>query len=57
MDSSFRHHQPEGHGEAGLAAEALLGALCAMPDGGEGDFNRIRRPDVLPNLMIALNAN
>ncbi len=35
------HHQLVGHGQSGLAAEAPLGAFCAMPDGGEGAFDRI----------------
>ena len=36
-----RHHQLECHGQSGLAAEAPFGAFCAMPDGGEGAFDRI----------------
>ena len=36
-----RHHQLERHGQPGLAAEASLGAFRAMPDGGEGAFDRI----------------
>ena len=34
-----RHHQLERHGQTGLAAEASLGAFCAMPDGGECAFD------------------
>lgn len=36
-----RHHQLERHGEAGLAAQAALGAFGAVPDGGEGALDRI----------------
>ena len=36
-----RHHQLERHGQPGLAAEAPFGAFCAMPDSGEGAFDRI----------------
>ena len=36
-----RHHQPEGHGQTGPAAEAPLGAFRAVPDGSEGAFDRI----------------
>ena len=43
-----RHHQPERHGEAGLAAEAALGALCPMSDGGERAPDRIGRAHVFP---------
>ena len=30
-----RHHQLEGHGQSGFSAEASLGPLRAVPDGGE----------------------
>jgi len=43
-----RHHQPEGHGQAGPSAQATSGPAGAMPDGGEGALDRVRRPDVLP---------
>lgn len=36
-----RHHQPEGHGEPGLSAQAALGSPGAVPDGGEGALDRI----------------
>ena len=36
-----RHHQPERHGQPGLAAEASLGAFCAVPDGRKGALDRI----------------
>ena len=36
-----RYHQLERHRQTGFAAEAPLGAFCAMPDGGEGAFDRI----------------
>jgi hypothetical protein len=37
-----RHHQLEGHGQTGFAAEAALGAFRAVPDGGEGALDRVR---------------
>ena len=37
-----RHHQLEGHGQPGLAAEASFGAFSAVPNGREGAFNWIR---------------
>ena len=43
-----RHHQPEGNGEPGPAAEAALGSSGPVADGGEGAFDRVRRADVLP---------
>ena len=43
-----RNHQLERHGLPGLAAKASFGAFRAMPDGGEGAFDRIWRLDVLP---------
>jgi len=36
-----RHHQLERHGQPGLAAEASLGAFCAVPDGRKGALDRI----------------
>lgn len=36
-----RHHQLEGHGEPGLAAEASFGALCSMSDCGKGAFDGV----------------
>ena len=36
-----RHHQLERHGQTGLAADAPLGAFCAMPDRHEGAFDRV----------------
>ena len=30
-----RHHQPESHGESRVPAQAPLGSLGAVPDGGE----------------------
>ena len=36
-----RHHQPEGHGETGLPAEATLGAFRPVSDGGKGALDRI----------------
>ena len=36
-----RHHQLEGHGQTGFAAETSLGALGAMPDGRECAFDRV----------------
>lgn len=50
-------HQLESHGEAGLAAEAAFGAFHAVTNRGEGALDRVRGADVLPDLMIALNAN
>lgn len=41
-------HQPERHGEAGLAAQTSLGAFRAMTHGGECAFDRVWGPDVLP---------
>jgi len=36
-----RHHQLERHDQAGLAAEAAIGAFCSVPDGGEDALDRI----------------
>ena len=36
-----RHDQLEGHCQSGLSAETPLGAFGAVPDGGEGAFDRI----------------
>lgn len=47
-----RHHEPEGHGQPGPATEASFGAFRAVPDGGEGAFDRIRGADVFPDPMI-----
>ena len=33
------HHQLEGHGQTGLAAEASLGAFGSMTNGGECAFD------------------
>ena len=45
-----RHHQLVGHGQCRLAAEAAFGFGGSMPDGGEGVFDGIAGPDVLPML-------
>ena len=42
------HHEPERHGEAGLAAQAALGALRSMSDGGECALDRVGRANVFP---------
>ena len=36
-----RHHQPEGHGQSGLAAEAALDAFRPVPDCRESALDRI----------------
>lgn len=42
-----RHHQLESHCQPGLPAQTPFGPRCAVPDRGEGAFDRVRRPDVL----------
>ena len=41
-------HQLVGHGQRGLAAEAAFGFGGSVADGGEGAFDGVRCPDVLP---------
>jgi hypothetical protein len=43
-------HQLVGHRQRCLAAEAAFGFCGSVADGGEGTFDGIRRPDVLPML-------
>ena len=39
-----------GHGQRGISAEAAFGLGGSVPDGGNGAFDRVRRPDVIPML-------
>jgi hypothetical protein len=42
--------QPEDYGQRGLARQAALGLLGAQAHSGEGRFDRVCGPDVLPVL-------